>query len=139
MPTKASTPPAHREYKIVYSIRDGENAYDEYVTARFDHEPTTLDCVIAVIDEYILDEGNRKEALQEFADEGCFTIPGDHRTIGHFGAMPYVNRCAAIELLDAAKEALMIHSEIQCDLEDDKGEAYCIDLLEKAIEHAEGR
>ena len=87
----------------------------------------------------MLDEHNRTDALREFAVEGYFTIPGDYRIVSGFGAVPYVNRRAAVELLEAAKEALMILSEIQCDLEDDKGEAHCIDLLEKAIEHAEGR
>ena len=42
-------------------------------------------------------------------------------------------------LLAAAKEALMILSEIQCDLEDDRGEAKCIGMLEAAMSHAEGR
>ncbi|MGE0536211.1 MAG: hypothetical protein AB7O68_14620 [Pirellulales bacterium] len=139
MPTKASTPLAHQVYKIIYSICDGEHEYDAFITTRFDHRPTTLECAIAVINEFVLDEHNRNDALRDYAEKGCFTLPGDCRSVSDFGAAPYVNLTAAIELLEAAKEALMILSEIQCDLEDDKGEAHCIDLLEKAIEHAEGR
>jgi hypothetical protein len=139
MPTKAYTPSAARDYRVVYWIRDGEYEYDDFIIARFDHEPTTLECAIAVIDEYMLDKHNRKDALREYAEEGYFVIPGDYRSVCRFGALPYVNRRAAVKLLEAAKEALTILSEIQCDLEDDKGEAHCIDLLEQAIEHAEGR
>lgn len=46
---------------------------------------------------------------------------------------------AAPELVEAAKEALMILSEIQCDLQDDKGEATCIELLETAIKKTYGQ
>ena len=46
---------------------------------------------------------------------------------------------AAPVLLQAAKKALRILSEIQCDLEDDKGEGKCIELLDEAIAQAEGR
>lgn len=44
---------------------------------------------------------------------------------------------AAPDLLEVAKDALKILSEIQCDLEDDKGEAKCICLLEEAIAKTE--
>lgn len=51
-----------------------------------------------------------------------------------------VRACNSHEkLLAAAKEALMILSELLCDLEDDRGEADCVRRLEEAINEGEPR
>jgi hypothetical protein len=56
---------------------------------------------------------------------------------GECGGCEYQRYATQPKLLEAAKEALMILSEIVCDLEDDKGEANCVRLLETAIAAAE--
>ena len=92
---KANPPSAITQYKVVYTIRDGDNEYECTLWQPFDSEPTELECAQAVIASFSEDKQMEKECLAEFKAHGYFTIPYDYRIASQFGAEPWVDRYMA--------------------------------------------
>jgi hypothetical protein len=83
MPTQASKSSAKIRHVVSYDSRNGE---DEYEMTRFfelDHTPSNLECVRLLIDEFVCDDDEKKEALQEYVEEGYFTILCGCRTVSN--------------------------------------------------------
>lgn len=87
----------------------------------------------AETDEFINVAGLSSEHCKTCGSEIVETVNDSNFRDGECGPCEHERYKSQAALLEAAKEALMILSEIQCDLEDDKGEDHCITLLDDSI------
>jgi hypothetical protein len=102
---------AKTQYKVVYTIRDGDNEYECSTWQPLDHDPTELECAKAVIANFSQDKQTEKECLAEFKAHRYFTIPHDYRIVSEFGAVPDLDRClaeAAADMLNKLTEMVEV-------------------------------
>jgi hypothetical protein len=144
--TKKRTSPAPKTFRVyaadlLFQDVEAATAKDAYAIAAEEQlfEPCggflTLDPVVKDLDaDEDIRVGGGTSHCKSCGSDMVMMMNDSNFQGGECGPCEYERYQTQPALLVAAKEALMILSEIQCDLEDDKGEAHCIALLESAIQ-----
>jgi len=82
---KATTTSPAKRFTVSYTIRDGENDYEQHFVAWFAKQPTERQVVAALVERLRLEPGDiarqQRAAWKQYQAAGCLEIPGDYRIV----------------------------------------------------------